>query len=138
MYNKIVMEQIIQMLNHHPFFSGCVMFIMNIGSKYLIKEFPDTIDFFFNEYKFLRYLVIFCIAFVATRNIKISILLTLLLILVIKFLLEPNSKFSLINKDRLNIHNKLEQEEEQRKQLNNIVPEHEYRRALQIVKMYHS
>ena len=49
------MEQIIQILNHHPFFSGCVMFIMNIGSKYLIKEFPDTIDFFFNGITYSLY-----------------------------------------------------------------------------------
>lgn len=46
------MEQIINFLNINPFFNGCVMFIMNIGGKYLMKEFPETIDIFFNEYKF--------------------------------------------------------------------------------------
>ena len=100
------------------------MFIMNIGGKYLMKEFPETIDFFFNEYKFLRYLVIFSIAFVATRNIKIAILLTLLIILVMKFLLEPNSKFSLINKNKI-----------KKPEINKNV---EYQKALEIVKKYHS
>ena len=119
------MEQIINFLNINPFFNGCVMFIMNIGGKYLMKEFPETIDFFFNEYKFLRYLVIFSIAFVATRNIKVAILLTLLIILVIKFLLEPNSKFSLINKNKL----------QKKPEINEKI---EYQKALEIVKKYHS
>lgn len=115
---------IINYLNSSLLFNGCIMFIMNIGGKYLIKEFPETIDFFFNEYKFLRYLVIFSIAFVATRNIKIAILLTLLIILVMKFLLEPNSKFSLINKNKI-----------KKPEINKNV---EYQKALEIVKKYHS
>jgi len=125
------MEYIFNILNNNLFFSGCAMFIMNIGSKYIIHEIPDTIDYYFMNYKIFRYIVIFCIAFISTRNIKISILLTLVFILVFNFLIETNSKFCLIHKipKKNNISNNTIQID------SNMI---EYYRALEIIKKYNN
>ena len=88
---------ILTSLNSSLFFNGCVMFIMNIGAKYLVSEIPETIDYLFKKYIFLKWLVVFSIAFVATKNIKISIILTILFFIVFKCLLNPNNKSCLVN-----------------------------------------
>jgi len=120
------MDIVFNYLNGSTFFNGLVMFIMNIGSKYLVYDIPKTTDVLFNKYKFLRYLVVFSIAFISTRNIKISILLTLLFLLIFKYLIHPDSKACILNK---NIDKELKKDEEN---INN-----EYSNALKVIKKYH-
>ena len=126
-----MMDAILNILNTSPFIGGIAMFIMNIGGKYIVHEIPETTDYLFTKYKFFRYLVIFSIAFISTRNIKISILLTLLFILVFKFLIETNSKFCVINKNKIP-----KQELNQMPQVidSNMI---EYHRAIEVIKKYH-
>jgi hypothetical protein len=59
-----------------PYFNGSIMLLMNIGGKYLAMDLPKNLDSLFINYAFLRYIVLFSIFFMATRNIKISLLLT--------------------------------------------------------------
>ena len=56
-----------------PYFNGSIMLLMNIGGKYLAMDLPKNLDTLFINYEFLRYIVLFSIFFMATRNIKISI-----------------------------------------------------------------
>ena len=60
-------------LNTSPFVSGCVMLIMNVGGKYAMMDIPKGMHYFF-AHPGIRKLTIFCIAFVATRNIKTALL----------------------------------------------------------------
>ena len=56
------------------------MLLMNIGGRYLQIELPKSLEYLFKKYMILRWLIIFAISYVATKNVKISILLTLIFI----------------------------------------------------------
>ena len=79
--------------------NGCLMLLMNIGGRYLQIELPKSLEYLFKKYMILRWLIIFAISYVATKNVKISILLTLIFILVFKYLLNTDKKSCLIKID---------------------------------------
>tara|TARA_B110000037_G_C16794631_1_gene372912 strand:- start:32 stop:256 length:225 start_codon:yes stop_codon:yes gene_type:complete len=72
----------------------------NIGSKYVTSDMPLTIDYLFKKYIFLKWLVVFSIAFMTTKNIKISLILSILFFITFKCLLNPNNKSCIINMDK--------------------------------------
>lgn len=83
-------------LSNSPLFNGSIMLLSNIGGKYLALDLPKNIDKLFENYSILRYLILFSIFFMATRDIKISILLTLFYFIIIKFLINENSRFCIL------------------------------------------
>lgn len=93
------MDTLLATLSNSPLFNGSIMLLSNIGGKYLALDLPKNIDVLFEQHAILRYLILFSIFFIATRDIKISILLTLFYFIVIKFLLNENSRFCIIKKD---------------------------------------
>ena len=72
------------------------MLMMNLGSKHVSDEVPQGMDNFFSH-PWIRKITIFCIAFVATRDIKTALLISLLFILFARFLMNEKSKCCLIN-----------------------------------------
>lgn len=90
------MDSIINNLNNNPIFSGCMMLMMNIGGKYIPKEIPKTVDAIFLNSKIARLFIIFCIAFIATHEIRISLIITLLFILIVRYLLNENKKTCIV------------------------------------------
>lgn len=85
-------------LSNSPIFNGSIMLLSNIGGKYLALDLPKNLDVLFENYAILRYLILFSVFFIATRDIKISVLLTLFYFIVIKFLINENSRFCIIEK----------------------------------------
>lgn len=85
-------------LNNSKFFTGCTMMLMNIGGKYMGHDLPKSLDNLFKN-EWLRRLVIFSIAFVSTHDIKISILITLLFILIFRILLNEKSQGCILPKE---------------------------------------
>jgi len=96
-----MIESIIDVLNNSKIFVGCIMLLMNLGGRYIANELPSNIDQILNR-KWVRILIICSIIFVATRDIKISILLTLLFVLLFKFLLDNSSKFCILESSNNN------------------------------------
>ena len=88
---------LISTLNGSKYFSGVLMILMNLGSKYVGLELSEFQDEFLSK-KIIRRIIVFCIFFVATRDILISIVLTAIFIIFIGGILNDNSKFSLIKK----------------------------------------
>lgn len=84
-------------LNNSKIFSGIIMILMNLGSKYVSLELSEAQEEFLSK-KSIRRVLIFAIFFMATRDIIISVLLTGTFILFIGSLFNDNSKFSLIKK----------------------------------------
>lgn len=90
-----------QYINTSPFISGCVMLIMNLGGRYIAMEVPDGMNNFFSK-PWVRKITIMCVAFMATRNIKLSLILMLLFVLLSRFLMNENSKCCLIKTNKEN------------------------------------
>ena len=102
-----IIDNIFSILNNNNYFIGLMMILLNLGTRYLIQEFGILIDFIFN-FKIIKRLMLFAVFFVATRNIKVSIILTGIIILFAFELLNersgnciiPNSLLSYMKKKK--------------------------------------
>lgn len=104
-----MIDNILVTLSNNKLFGGCIMLLTNIGGKYLAQEMPTNMDKLFANNLILRYLVLFSVFFMATRDIKTSILLSLLFFIIIKFFINEKSSFCFIKNQ--NVDNKISQEE---------------------------
>ncbi len=91
-----MIDNILFELSNNKIFGGCILLLTNIGGKYLAIDFPKNLDSIFSQFFFLRCLVLFSVFFMATRDIKISLFLSLLFFIVIYFFINENSSFCLI------------------------------------------
>lgn len=114
-------------------FNGFIMTYMNIGGKYLGLELPSTLDLLFSKYQFLRYIVIFCICFMATRDIKFALLLALLFIIIIKFVLNESSVFCLVKNIKKENDESVQQ---QKKEQEKLVSKEDFEKAKEIIHRY--
>jgi len=114
-----MIDTILLNLSNNKLFSGCIMLLTNIGGKYLIMDLPDNMEKLFSKYFILRILVLFSIFFMATRDIKSSILLSLLFFIVVKYFINEKSSFCLVSSE------------------NNKITEDEYIKAKKIVSKYY-
>lgn len=77
-------------LNSSRFFAACVMLLMNIGGRYISKDIPDYIFNIF-EYPIMRALIVFSVAFIASRDVKVALIISLIFVVVFKYLLDEKS-----------------------------------------------
>jgi len=94
----MIVETYTDYLNTSKILIGCLMLLMNIGGRYISKEIPATVENMLDRSS-IRLLIVFSIIFVATRDVKISLLLTLMFILLTRYLLHEKSKFCLVKGD---------------------------------------
>ena len=117
-----MIDNLLIQISNNKLFGGAIMLLTNIGGKYLALELPTNIEKLFSTYSILRYLVLFSIFFMATRDIKTSVLLALLFFIFVKFFINENSTFCLLSKDSEN----------------NIITKNEYENAKNIVEKYNN
>lgn len=89
------------MLNSSRFFAACVMIMMNIGGRYISKDIPDYIFNIF-EFPIVRAITVFCIAFIASRDVKISLIIALFFVILFKYLLDNKSNVCLLPEKVIN------------------------------------
>jgi hypothetical protein len=107
------------LLNNNKIVTGLAMLFLNVGAKYVQADLGKVHEMLLsNEY--VKKIIVFCLFFVATRDISIAFLLTIFYILVIDGMLHEKRKFCLIP----------------RKFINNSVNNDEYEKAKAVVKMY--
>lgn len=91
------MDQIFKYLERNNYFIGIMMILLNIGSKYFIQEFGSSVDYAFNS-KIVRRLLLFTVFFVATRDIKTSLILTAVFIVIAFELFNEKSDMCILPK----------------------------------------
>ena len=97
-----MLDNYLTIIGNNKLFIGCLVALMNLGSKYLILDMPSNIDKIFANFFILRMIVLYTVFFMATRDIKISLLLLLLFIIIVKFILNEKSTFCCVNFNGLN------------------------------------
>jgi len=90
-----------QHLNNSKILVGFALILINVGSKYISYDLPKTLDNIF-KHSLLRKIVVFSIVFISTRDIKISLLITLLYILLFSILLHEDSDLCILPEQYLN------------------------------------
>ena len=116
---------ILTQLNSSKYFSGIIMVLLNIGSKYVSLELSEAQQQFLNH-PIIRKLLVFTIFFVATKDIVVSVILSTIFIIFICGIFHEESKIC-VAKDSLKTFCK------KRKDL---VNKEDYEKAKKIVKEY--
>ena len=78
-------------LSTHPIFVGSVIVLMNLCGKYITIDMPKSVEGILAQ-PIIRLVFIFCVAFAGTRDVKISLIVTLLFIITLRFLLNEKSR----------------------------------------------
>jgi hypothetical protein len=94
--------------NHSKYIAGLMMILMNLGGRYLSAEITDFQEEFF-ESPYVRRIFIFVVCFIATRDVKVSLILTIIFIVLVSGIFNENSKFCILPIKRQN--NKITKEE---------------------------
>jgi len=91
-----MIDDILISLSNNKIFAGSILLMSNLGGRYLSIDFPKNVENIFTKYFVIRCMVLFSIFFMATRDIKISLLLSLLFFIIIYFFINENSTFCVI------------------------------------------
>ena len=94
-------------MNDNKFFTGLLILVLNLGSKYIPIEFSPSQEAYLKN-KIGRQLLIFAIAFIGTKDIYISIFLTAAFVILADYLFNENSKFCLLPNRWKHLHDSLD------------------------------
>lgn len=89
------MHNILKILNNSKLFSAIIMILVNLGSKHLVKDVPQEIDNILASPIFRR-IIVFCIVFMATKDIITSLMVTILFIIMFSHLFNKKSKICIL------------------------------------------
>jgi hypothetical protein len=90
-----MIDLIFDFLNTSRLFNGLIMIGLNIGGKYIGLEIPKNLEEHFNKNIF-RKIFVFCLAFMATHCVKLSLIITFIFIIFFKYLFNVESELSII------------------------------------------
>ena len=98
-------------LNGSKYFAGVMMLLMNLGGRYISMELTEMHEKILNH-KMVRRLLVFVLVFYATRDIKVSLVLTAVFIVIVSGIFNEDSKYCLIpNSLIINKNRKIKKEE---------------------------
>lgn len=84
-------------INSSKWMAGCSMLLLNIGARYVQADLGKTHDLILSNAYFKK-VIVFALFFVATRDIVIAFMLTIVYIFVIDGLLHEDRKFCIVPK----------------------------------------
>ena len=113
-------------LNNSKFFAGVVMIILNIGSRYIELKFSKTQESYLRMV-LGRQILIFAVAWMGTRDIYLSLIVTLIFTLLSDFALNENSNFCLLTETFKTISSSLENN-------NDIINEEDINKTIQTLE----
>ena len=85
----------VNMLNNSKFFAGVVMIMLNIGSKYITIKLSKTQEAYLRN-SIGHQILVFAIIWLGTRDIVISLVITVMFIVFTSYLFNENSKFCIV------------------------------------------
>lgn len=91
----MLQQSIIQPINSSKLFAGLLMIIMNIGSKYVEVKLTKTQEQALRN-ALCRELIIFCVSFLGTRDIVLSILMTAAFVILSNYIFNEQSQFCIM------------------------------------------
>jgi hypothetical protein len=90
-------EHVLSSINTNPYFIGLMMLLLNLGGRFLGMEVTKEQEKFFQQ-PWIRRTLIFTVLFVATRNVFVALIMTIIVLLLLSFLFNENSDLYLFTK----------------------------------------
>lgn len=100
----------IKALNTSKIFAGVMMLLLNIGGRQISKELSMAHDNILNH-KVMRRLFVFVAVFVATKDVVISLAVTVAFIIIITGLFHEESNYCLLSKNKINKKTKISKDD---------------------------
>lgn len=82
-------------LNSSRFFAGVVMILLNIGSKFISVQFSKSTEEYL-KFSITKQILVFAMAWMATRDIYTSLVLTAVFVVLSEFLFNEESTFCIV------------------------------------------
>lgn len=93
---------LLETLNGSKLFAGLMMIFLNIGSKFVTIELSSNQKQFLAN-SILRQVLVFAVAFVGTRDLLVSLILTAVFTVLVDGLLHESSPISILPKSSLGV-----------------------------------
>jgi hypothetical protein len=105
-----LLDKFFHSVNTNKYLFGILMLVMNLGSKYLISDLSAPFHKALFSSKLARRFIIFCIIFIATRDIKVAFILTAAFIIIFLNLFDDRSDYCILPKSYRNLDTNLDGE----------------------------
>ena len=116
---------VVDILNNNKYFTGVLMLLMNLGARYIEQDLSLSQKGIFNTVMMRRFMI-FTIAFIATRDVITSLIITACFIIFVLNLFNTKSKFCILPK----YFYLLDQNND------GVISEKEIKNAVEIIKKY--
>lgn len=100
-------QQHLSYLNNSKFFAGIVMIIMNIASRYVTLSFSKNQEYYL-KFVLSRQFLIFAIAWMGTRDLILSLILTAVFIVLADYMLNEESDYCILPEKYKTLYSKLD------------------------------
>ena len=117
-------------LNDSKYLAGLCMIVLNIGSKYISIELSKSQEDYVKNF-IGRQLLLFSIAWMGTRDIYISLILTAVFIILTQYLFNENSRLCILPKHIQQLYSQVDVNRD------NQISNEELERAIQMLKQAH-
>lgn len=114
-------------LNSSRFFAGVVMILLNIGSKFISVQFSKSTEEYL-KFSITKQILVFAMAWMATRDIYISLVLTAVFVVLSEYLFNEESRFCIVPHQYRVLNNLID------KNNDGIVSQEELNQAIQILE----
>ena len=104
------MSSFINSINDNKFFVGLMVVTVAVGSRFIIDEFSQEHIILFHNNHYIRKVFIFGVCFVATRDIMISLIVTLLFTMFISGIHDKEPEYFSLQEDKER-HKQIEKKE---------------------------
>ena len=116
-----------KLLNDSKFTAGIAMLMLNIGSKYISIGLSESQEAYLTS-SLARQLLIFSVAFIGTKDVLVSLLLTIIFILFADYIFNEKSRLCLLPKSMKEIKKQIDIDQD------GIISEKELNHAINILR----
>ena len=92
-----IFENGVNFFNNNKYIYGFLMILLNVGARYIEIDIGDEHRYFLSS-KILRRLIIFTIAFIGTRDLLASLIISCCFIILVLNLFNSKSKYCILSK----------------------------------------
>lgn len=95
-----MISSLLTQLNTSKVFAGISMLMLNVGSRYVVADISASQERMLSNW-FAKRIILFCMLFVATRDVLVAACMTTALVILSESILNETSPFCLLPKDFL-------------------------------------
>lgn len=110
------LDNTVQTLNKSKVFAGLMIITLNIASRFVTIKMSKTMQSYL-KFTFSRYILIFAISWMGTRDIYIALTITLIFIILFEYLLDEESNFYIFSEEFKDYQKSKAEDEEDEKEV---------------------